>query len=364
MIPCAAAFRRSLMAWYFPLRLSSNTRSDRRFAFPSSSDGSPVNIDAYSRASALAASSTSSRKCSSDDVFGSSGPSGERGGSRSATASAGCVGFLHAGTSGLYSETSIDSVGGADALAHADSPSGGGSSAIGFAPGGTSSGGNGRTATADAATPSGGGSGRRSSPDVVVTAVPGSTSASRFNSHTARYAWKHGSVVVSASRTTRPTSNDTRAPLPLTDALNARTWSPSSHRLTSVSSLQTILRIFRSSSGAGAGSSPSFGVGGGDGGGFVSSEAMIAAASASVASPSAIAVAISSSSLSSSASRSTSASSSSSPRGGGDAFVGAVGPLDPRAGCPIPSSWGPRPRSKQDEERAAAAAAAARGRRT
>eukprot|EP00982_Pelagococcus_subviridis_P009858 30952-Pelagococcus_subviridis.AAC.6 len=276
MIPCAAAFRRSLMAWYFPLRLSSNTRSDRRFAFPSSSDGSPVNIDAYSRASALAASSTSSRKCSSDDVFGSSGPSGERGGSRSATASAGCVGFLHAGTSGLYSETSIDSVGGADALAHADSPSGGGSSAIGFAPGGTSSGGNGRTATADAATPSGGGSGRRSSPDVVVTAVPGSTSASRFNSHTARYAWKHGSVVVSASRTTRPTSNGTRAPLPLTDALNARTWSPSSHRLTSVSSLQTILRIFRSSSGAGAGSSPSFGVGGGDGGGFLASAPPVA----------------------------------------------------------------------------------------
>ena len=54
----------------------------------------------------------------------------------------------------------------------------------------------------------------------------------------------------------------------------------------------------------------------------------------------------------------SSSSASSSSRGGGDAFVGAVGPLDPRAGCPIPSSWGPRPRSKQDEERAAAAAAA------
>jgi len=56
--------------------------------------------------------------------------------------------------------------------------------------------------------------------------------------------------------------------------------------------------------------------------------------------------------------RSSASSSSASARGGGDAFVGAVGPLDPRAGCPIPSSWGPRPRSKQDEERAAAAAAA------
>ena len=105
MMALAADFNRSFIAWYLPLRFSSNTRDLRRVALPSASLGSPVNMAAYSFDSTAADLVTSARKASVARTSASCGPSGSLPGSRSATAILGGSGARHGGSTGADTVT-------------------------------------------------------------------------------------------------------------------------------------------------------------------------------------------------------------------------------------------------------------------
>mmetsp|Transcript_4400 Transcript_4400/g.19965 ORF Transcript_4400/g.19965 Transcript_4400/m.19965 type:complete len:306 (+) Transcript_4400:1681-2598(+) len=106
MMALAADFKRSFIAWYFPLRFSSNTRDLRRVALPSASLGSPVNIAAYSLDKTAADLVTSARKCSVARTSASCASSGSRPGRRSLTAILGGKGARHGGSTGAETVTS------------------------------------------------------------------------------------------------------------------------------------------------------------------------------------------------------------------------------------------------------------------